>query len=202
MIDPVNVDHLNAQYAASEDPWHTQRGWYEQRKRDLVLASLPRQRYNSAFEPGCSVGELTARLAERCDALLAADLHPAAVSATRSKTSTWPGVRVERLLLPQEWPNSGQFDLIVLSEIGYYFSPPAWRATCCRIASSLAAEATVLACHWLHDFDDRTQTTIDVHFELDRALSLRCHTRVLDDDFLLEVWTNRATTLGQDEGLA
>ena len=58
----------------SDDPWRLREGWYERRKRSLTLALLPRPRYRNAFEPGCANGELTAELATRCDALLAADL--------------------------------------------------------------------------------------------------------------------------------
>jgi LmbE family N-acetylglucosaminyl deacetylase len=57
-------------YADGADPWRAG-SWYERRKRAVVLASLPRERYRRAFEPGCGTGELTRELAARCDAVLA-----------------------------------------------------------------------------------------------------------------------------------
>ena len=39
-------------YADGADPWRAG-SWYERRKRAVVLASLPRERYRRAFEPGC-----------------------------------------------------------------------------------------------------------------------------------------------------
>ena len=42
-----------------------------------------RERYASAFEPGCSIGVLTAQLAPRCDRLLACDVAAAAVESAR-----------------------------------------------------------------------------------------------------------------------
>lgn len=53
--------YFEAMYAGAVDPWDLAGRWYEQRKYALTLASLPRPRYRAAFEPGCSVGVLTAR---------------------------------------------------------------------------------------------------------------------------------------------
>jgi len=70
-------------YAAAEDPWSLRTRWYEQRKYALTTAVLPRRRYADAVEVGCSVGELTAALAQRCDRLTAWDVSAAAVEQTR-----------------------------------------------------------------------------------------------------------------------
>ena len=43
-------------YAGGDDPWQTRTSWYERRKRDVVLACLPRDRYAHAAEPGCGLG--------------------------------------------------------------------------------------------------------------------------------------------------
>ena len=51
-------DHL---YADSSDPWQISSGWYEDRKRAVMAAVLPRRHYRLAFEPGCGNGVLTAR---------------------------------------------------------------------------------------------------------------------------------------------
>ena len=65
--------HFDGLFAASEDPWHFKQRWYEQRKRAMTLACLPRARYASGYEPGCANGELSAALAGRCDRLLISD---------------------------------------------------------------------------------------------------------------------------------
>ena len=67
-------------YAGAEDPWGFRSRWYEQRKRDVTLAALTRPRYRRAFEPGCSIGVLTAALADRCDEVVAADVDERAVA--------------------------------------------------------------------------------------------------------------------------
>jgi hypothetical protein len=62
----LSADYFAHLYADSDDPWRISTGWYEQRKRALLMASLPRERFAVGFEPGCSNGELTVLLASRC----------------------------------------------------------------------------------------------------------------------------------------
>ena len=50
-------------YEGDADPWEFATSGYEQRKYSLTTASLPRAHYTSVFEPGCSIGVLTERLA-------------------------------------------------------------------------------------------------------------------------------------------
>src|SRR4029079_3586148 len=75
-------------YAAhGADPWGFEDRWYEQRKRELTLAALPRPRFRRALEPGCSIGVLTEQLAGRCDELVALDPVPEAVARARARTA-------------------------------------------------------------------------------------------------------------------
>src|SRR5258708_3601429 len=114
------IQYFHELYERGDDPWKLRGGWYEQRKRSLTLALLPRPRYSNAFEPGCANGELTAELAARCDALLAADLNETAVRLARERVAGMPQVRVEQRTVPGEWPTgAGPFDLIVISELAY-----------------------------------------------------------------------------------
>ena len=196
----VSVGQLDAAYATGPDPWRISQGFYERRKRDVLLSCLPRERYRSGFEPGCAEGDLTVRLAERCDQLLAADYHPDAVATTREWVSGIPGCTVEQLLVPAEWPEALCFDLVVVAELGYYLSAAAWARFCSRVAGNLDRGATVAACHWRHDFDGRTLSTDELHDQLDRALPMARCVRVVDDDFVLDVWCGEAGTLAAREG--
>ncbi len=202
MTEPADLAYLSALYAQDRDPWHLRDGWYERRKLQLLLACLPRERYAAAFEPGCSVGEVTARLAERCDRVLAADFHADAVAAARQRTAGSPHVEVRQLILPRQWPPGTRFDLIVLSEIGYFQSAAAWAELCGLAAGSLAGEATVLACHWRRDFAERTLPTDALHAQLGDALRIPKHTSVTDADFVIDVWTASSRSVAQADGLA
>ena len=120
---PVTLqpDYFDSMYELSPDPWGFESRWYEARKYAISLAVLPAERYGDAFEPGCSIGVLTRSLAARCDRLLSCDGSLAAVAATAARTAGLPNVRVEQRVMPGAWPE-GDFDLIVFSEILYYFA--------------------------------------------------------------------------------
>jgi hypothetical protein len=196
----VSVAQLDAAYASGPDPWRIRHGFYESRKRDVLLSCLQRQRYDSGFEPGCGEGELTVRLAARCQRLLAVDYYPQAVSTSRERVAGMAGCTVDRLLVPAQWPDAQLFDLVVVAELGYFLSAQAWAAFCGRVAGSLDHGATVLACHWRHDFAGRTLGAYELHAQLDRALPIDRCTRVDDEDFVLDVWSGEAGTLAGREG--
>jgi cyclopropane fatty-acyl-phospholipid synthase-like methyltransferase len=199
--DPVDLAYLNGMYATGADPWRIEFSWYERRKRELVLGCLPRQRYRSGFEPGCAAGALTERLAERTDQLLAADLSEVAVRAAAERVAALPQVQVRRLLLPEQWPAGQDFDLIVLSEIGYFFTVAGWAELTRRVAAGLTPDATVLACHWRHDFGERTASTAALHAGLDAALGLPKQTSLADADFVIDVWTGQQRSVAERDGL-
>lgn len=89
-LDPQYFADL---YATSEDPWAFRTRWYEKRKRELVMACLPRQCYQRVFEPACANGELSALLAERCANLVCQDLDPTAVALA---VNAWLGCAMSR----------------------------------------------------------------------------------------------------------
>jgi hypothetical protein len=179
-------DYFERLYRQDPDPWGFESRWYESRKYALTLAALPRPRYRSAFEPGCSIGVLMARLADRCDRLLAADGVEPALEQARLLLIGQNHVSVTRLLIPEEWP-CGPFDLIVLSEIGYYFDEPDLRRCCEAVARSLEPAGNLVAVHW-RGVTDYPLSGDDVH----RIISTQDHlSRVVhheEADFLLDVW--------------
>ena len=168
--DPAYFDRL---YAAADDPWGLAERFYERRKRELVLASLPRAHFRRAFEPGCATGLLTAGLAGRCDAVVAWDAAAAAVAQAARRLAGAPHVRVEVGAIPGAWP-AGEFDLVVLSEVGYYVAD--LDALAARVDSALAGDGVVLAVHWRHAAADHPQTADDVHRVLGRVGSTSCST--------------------------
>jgi trans-aconitate methyltransferase len=98
---------------------------------------------------GCSIGVLTAQLAERCDRLLALDVAEAALAQARIRC---PGVRFERRVIPQDWPG-GRFDLILLSEMLYYLDAAGIRETARRAAGALQPGGCILLVHYLGKTD-------------------------------------------------
>lgn len=166
---PVD-DALDDLHRREADPWGVDVRWYQERKRHLTLAALPRPRFRRGLEIGCSRGALAEQLAARCDELVAVDRSPAAVAEARVRLSGSPGARVEECDVPGDWP-PGTFDLVVISETGYFLSPGSLDRLIARISASLEPGGTVLLCHWRHPVKGWVLDGPDVH-ERFRASSL------------------------------
>jgi SAM-dependent methyltransferase len=199
----LSAGYFDAMYAASPDPWAFRDRWYERRKRDLTLAALPARHYGRVFEPGCSIGLLTNDLASRCGALLAVDTSEAAVTSARAHLAAHPHVQVEARALPAGWPrDEPAFDLIVLSEVGYYFDAPDLDTVVSLTVESLAPDGTLLACHWRHPVDDYPLSGDAVHAAIARRSELCRAVRHEEPDLLLEVFTvGERPSVAQREGL-
>ena len=179
--------YFDAMYQAAADPWGFEDRWYEQRKYAVSLALLPAVRYRSAFEPGCSIGVLTPMLAGRCDAVLSCDVAAAAVRTAARRTGDLPHVQVEQREIPGGWP-AGRFDLIVFSEILYYFGDHDLEQVLKNAISALEPEGTLLAVHWRHPVADYPRSGDDVHQVLADCPGLGRLVRHTEPDFLAEVY--------------
>lgn len=180
---PVDFDEM---YAVSDDPWGFADRWYERRKRALTAAALPRERYGRVLEIGASIGLLAAELADRAEAVLATDTAPRAVALATRRFAGDARVRVEQRRLPQEWPEGG-FDLVVLSETGFYLSRTELAMLADRITASLLPDGHVLLCHWRPHVVGLELAGDEVHRVLRDRLGLTAVVRHVEDDFLLEV---------------
>lgn len=183
-------------YAAADDPWSLADSFYERRKRAILLAALPRERFGRAFEPGCATGLLTAALAERCDHVVAWDVAAAAVRQTADRMAGSPHVTVEQRSLAEDWPE-GSLDLVVLSEVGYYVDDLV--ALAGRVRASLADGGVVVACHWRHPAPDHAHPAELVHDALGTALHrLVAHEEA---DFRLDVWSTSPESVARAAGI-
>jgi hypothetical protein len=182
------ADYFARMYAGNDDPWGFRTRWYEERKRAVTLAALDRPRYRRAFEPGCSVGVLTAGLAERCDALLASDVDPTAVAAARAAVEAHPHVVVEQRSVPGDWPDV-TFDLVVVSEVGYYLDQRALRTLVDLVGASLEPGGAVLLCHWRHPVADYPLSGDAVHAAFREHAALAPAVRHEEEDFVLDLLT-------------
>jgi SAM-dependent methyltransferase len=199
----LGPEYFDQMYAASADPWGFRTRWYEQRKYSLTLALLPAARYRDAFEPGCSVGVLTQQLAGRCDRLLSCDAAAAAVTAAAQRTAALANVRVDQRLLPADWP-PGSFDLIVFSELLYYFGEGDLEMVLHRAVSALRPGGTLIAVHWRHRVPEYPGSGDDVHKAVNRQPGLARLASYADPDFLAEAYLRSdgdPVSVAQAEGL-
>jgi SAM-dependent methyltransferase len=179
--------YFEALYATATDPWGFATRWYEHRKYACALAALPRARYHRGYEPGCSIGVFTEHLAARCDSLLATDAAAAPLRAARDRLARLPHVEVQCRGVPADWP-PGRFDLLVISELGYYLNPLDLRALWDAATHALEPGGTLLAVHWRHWVPDYPQTGDDVHAALAAQPGLGRLVEHVEEDFRLEVY--------------
>lgn len=197
----LGQEFFDATYARRDDPWGFEDRWYEERKRAVTLAALPDARYGRVLEVGCSIGVLTADLAARCDDLLAVDVAPAAVAQARERLGAAGHVRVEVADVAAHVPD-GPWDLVVLSEVGYYLAREDLVRTVRALRAALAPGGTVVAVHWRHPVADYPLTGDDVHRVLRRALDLTPLVRHEEADFVLDVLTADPRSVARRTGLA
>lgn len=185
-------------YRADADPWRFESRSYEARKRALTVACLPDERYQSAVELGCSTGALTTALAARCDHLVATDISPLALEIAARRVPSNVELRLGGA--PDHWP-SEPFDLVVISEMGYYLD----RATLARLAT-LAVHTTrdLVAVHWRHLVSDYPLTGDEVHDVLGSFADDSGMTRLVahqEADFKLDLWSHDPRSVAERSGI-
>ena len=149
-------------YRQNADPWNFEGSSYEQERYARILESAGGRRYSRAFEPGCSIGVLTWKLAGLCDRLEAIEISPTAASNAKERCRDLPQVHIECGSLPEAMP-AGEFDLIIFSEIGYYFAEEELRFIVDRLAEKLTPGGYFIAAHWLGTSADHLLSGDAVH---------------------------------------
>jgi SAM-dependent methyltransferase len=148
----IGADYFEGLYRAEADPWGFATRAYEQAKYDATLASLAGERSCRALEVGCAIGVLTARLAGLCDRLVAVDISETALKAAAARCSALPHVDLRRMALPGEAPE-GRFDLIVLSEVAYYWDDADLERMGDLVRDKVVPGGRVLLVHWTGETD-------------------------------------------------
>ncbi|OLT14671.1 hypothetical protein BJF78_17715 [Pseudonocardia sp. CNS-139] len=137
------------------DPYGIGISEYEMAKYDLVVDVLeqigaPRGR-GRVLEVGCGEGLLSARLADYAAELVAVDISDAAVGRARIALADRPNVVVERRTLPLDMP-AGSFDLVVCSDVLYYWEPRTFDRGLERLVESLRPGGRLVLLHYRGDF--------------------------------------------------
>jgi cyclopropane fatty-acyl-phospholipid synthase-like methyltransferase len=180
MSPRLRAAYFDELYARDPDPWDFATSEYEAAKYEATIAALDPP-YASALEVGCSIGVLTARLAERCERLLAIDVAASALEQARERA---PRATFERREVPEQWPD-GPFDLIVCSEVLYYLGDAALDRTIDEIERTLVPGGSLLAVHWRHQTRTYPLFGDEVHGRLrdlgwPRAVAMRTTDYILE----------------------
>ncbi|HCF30080.1 MAG TPA: methyltransferase [Cyanobacteria bacterium UBA11049] len=164
-LPPSYFDNL---YNVDSDPWKFETSEYEANKYAATVAALPKQRYHSAFEIGCSIGVLTQKLASRCDSLLSVDVSEQALETAIERCQDIPQVRFQIMSVPERYPKQ-MFDLTLVSEVGYYWCWEDLKKAQQLIIDRLQPGGHLLLVHWTLYAKDYPLTGDEVHdafFEL------------------------------------
>ncbi len=184
-----STDFFEAKYrnAPGADPWKFATSEYELQRYRVVMDAISDRKYRHAYEPGCSVGVLTQQLASVCDRVYACDLSPTAVDVARKRCGELSGITVNcAALTPNElW---SVFDLIVLCEIGYYFTADTWHELVESMVHGMQPGTVLLASHWLGHSADHVQGAEEVHEAMKHPL-LTCTLNERYERFRLDRWT-------------
>jgi SAM-dependent methyltransferase len=186
-INTTSKEFFEEKYRASRDPWSFSSSPYELHRYNEIVRLLGNRTFNRAFEPGCSIGVLTEQLAGRCRHVYAMDISPSAVAIARKRCEHYPAVTVVEGALPDDLPRD-TFDLIVFSEIGYYFERGILAGLRDLLTERLAKQGVLVGVHWLGVSADHLLTGDEVHDVLRSAKSLRMTASQRHDGFLLESW--------------
>ncbi len=187
MKNTTSSSFFEAKYREDVDPWNFRSSAYEQSRYASIISILAGRKYQRAFEPGCSIGVLTAKLAPLCDELISIDVSPTAVELARQQCASHSHVEIQMGSLPAFMP-AGPFDLIVFSEIGYYFEEPELRAIGKLLVNRLARDGVFVAAHWLGQSDDHILGGGRVHQVLSHLDGLRLQQTEPHDGFHLDRW--------------
>jgi 2-polyprenyl-3-methyl-5-hydroxy-6-metoxy-1,4-benzoquinol methylase len=158
----TSAEFFEEMYRRDRDPWNFAGSEYETRRYDATLAAIAGRRYGRAFEPGCSVGVLTQRLAAIADEVVACDVAETAVRQARERCAELGNVMVVCGGV-EEVAAQGERDLVVLSEIGYYFSAADWARMVADVVERMPAGGTLVAVHWLGTSEDHRMSGDAVH---------------------------------------
>lgn len=187
-LEPWSPEAFEARYVANIDPWSFATSSYEDARYQAILDELGSGRFTNAYEPGCSVGVLTERLAPRCDRLLAVDVSATAVARACARCIGHPGLEVRVGSITDAPPPD--LDLVVMSEVGYYFELAELDRIIDSLADALHPGARLVACHWRGHSDDHRLHGSEVHARLGDRLDgrLRHRSHRVEPGYLLDTW--------------
>ncbi len=166
------------------DPWKFESSVYERRRFDIVLACLGRREYRRALEIGCATGQLSDRLSAIADDVIGFDASPRALEIAQARND-----RVRWVLGAAPWDiPEERFDLIVLSEMGYFLDGPDLLATLRTVRRLLRRDGEIVIANWRRETSDIPLDGPLVNEQAAAVIDLPLRARYLDADLAVDVW--------------
>lgn len=146
-------DYFETMFRETDDPWNLESSVYERDKYAHSIRALAGRNYGLGFEIGCAKGVLTQALAPHCQALLAIDVSETALGAARERCAAFDHISFGRMAFPGQAPMGSAFDLIILSEVAYYWDDDDIAHAARWISAHIARGGDILLVHWTGDTD-------------------------------------------------
>jgi SAM-dependent methyltransferase len=148
----LGAAYFEALYRADPDPWRFRTSPYEARKYAHTLDTVGEGPMERALEVGCSIGVLTRALAPRCRRLVATELSRTALDEARIQCADHSNI--DFVLATKVTDGfEGAFDLMLLSEVVYYWDDRDMAAVARAIADHLVSGGRLILVHWLGETD-------------------------------------------------
>jgi len=179
---------FEAKYRQAADPWNFASSRYELDRYARIMESLAPQHFRRAFEPGCSIGVLTKKLAGICVYVDALDVSVTAVSHAQERCRHSRNVDIRVGSVRKDVP-ARFYDLIVLGEIGYYFEREDLLEVGAELSARLVPGGVLLAAHWLGHSDDHLLSGDEVHETLASLAGLEATFSERHAGYRLQHWT-------------
>jgi len=138
-------------YARRVDPFRFDGTPYERGKYEHTLRLRAGRRYRRTLEIGAAEGIFSELLAPICDELVTVEVADAAVVRARLRLAGHSNVTILRAALPMDMPE-GDFDLIVASDVLYYFPKDVLESVLDQLEAALAPGGLLLALHFRGKF--------------------------------------------------
>jgi len=159
-LDPSSEEFFESLYRADPDPWNFAGDPYERERFAATLEAVGPGPFRRVLEPGCSTGEITCLLAGRSEAVVAMDIAPSAVARARTRCQGLVHVEIRHTGLPAAI--EGTFDLVVFSEIGYYFQAGPLADVVDALVERLDIGGRFVSVHWTGTSADHVLTGEEV----------------------------------------
>lgn len=186
----LSADYFQSLYQNNTDPWNFEKSEYESEKYRATINYLPESQYLNGLEIGCSIGVLTNMLRKKCKALLSIDISETALAVAKKRLQSYPEVAFRVAAVPQNFP-IGNYNLIVMSEVGYYLSMTDLLRVKKQIIDSLLPSGTLILVHWTHYVSDYPLSGDQVHETFITAKELIRTSYKRTDDYRLDVFIKR-----------
>jgi SAM-dependent methyltransferase len=148
----LDAAYFEALYRADPDPWRFKTSEYEAKKYARTLEVVADEPVGRALEMGCSIGVLTEQLAGVCGQLVATELAAQALDQARRRCASRDNID---FVLAKSMTDGidGDFDLMLLSEVLYYWDDPDMAAVASAISGHLLMGGRLILVHWLGETD-------------------------------------------------